>query len=68
MKTYSVEEGAGAKMTKKDKLPCFLFLEKGGKRIKRRARPCTVGFCVGEAVGDNPWWKSVQRSFKDKDV
>ena len=68
LKTYSVEEGAGAKTTKKDKLPCFLFLERGGKRIKRRARQGTVGFCVGEAVRDNRWWKSVQKSFKDKDV
>ena len=29
MGTYSVEEGAGAKTTKRDKLPCFLFLATG---------------------------------------
>lgn len=53
LRTYSVEEGAGAKTTKKDKLPCFLFLTRGGKRIERRARLHSWVLCRRSSQGQS---------------
>lgn len=55
------------KWQKKTNCPAFYSWQEE-ENASRGGQDCTVGFCVGEAVRDNLWWKSAQRSFKDKDV